>query len=55
MQKPHFAIKDGFYFNLSRKEGDVIYSFKEHTIKIERRNAIHYVESEWKAIVGMPG
>jgi len=55
MQRPFFAINEGFHFILSRKEGDAIYSFKEHTIKIERRNAINYVESEWKAIIGMPG
>lgn len=53
MQRPFFAINDGFHFTLSRKD-DKIYSFKEHTIKIERRNAINYVDSEWKAIIGMP-
>jgi hypothetical protein len=47
-------IGNGFLFTLLRNESKVNYLFDEHTVKIENRDAVHYVMDEIKAMIGAP-
>ena len=47
-------LSNGFRFTLSRNGTDVTHVFDDHTVKIENRDAVHYVIDEIKAMIGKP-